>query len=176
MGDFRLEFMGNSDNVLRLGLTTKHIDVASMLKALDFSSSGFTVETAFSGYVTHSFEPLTPECALSSIPRPHLSPAGQQTFPATAPRVLVCLSGQITVQTTADNDEPLSRGQALFVPATETAIPASGCGSLAQAFVPGNRGILPRRFPSSPDLRTCFFDRFSGYTPVPGSAPVRVES
>lgn len=137
LGGFGLEVMGNSDNVLRLGLTTKHIDVVSMLKALDFNSSGFVVETAPSDQVTHIFEPPTPEYALS-ITRPHLAQGGTTDLPGRGPRVLVCLSGQVTVQTTAGNDETLSRGQALFVPATETVICASGCGSLAQTFVPEN--------------------------------------
>ncbi|TDT74662.1 mannose-6-phosphate isomerase type 1 [Arthrobacter sp. AG258] len=137
LGGFGLEVMGNSDNVLRLGLTTKHIDVASMLKALDFTASGFTVETAPSDQITHIFEPPTPEYALS-ITHPHLAPGGTTELPGHGPRVLVCLSGQVTVQTTAGNNEKLSRGQALFVPATEKAIRVGGCGSMAQTFVPEN--------------------------------------
>lgn len=137
LGGFGLEVMGNSDNVLRLGLTTKHIDVASMLKALDFTASGFTVETAPSDQITHIFEPPTPEYALS-ITRPHLAPGGTTELPGHGPRVLVCLSGQVTVRTTAGNGENLSRGQSLFVPATEKAIRVSGYGSMAQTFVPEN--------------------------------------
>ncbi|MEJ1177761.1 MULTISPECIES: mannose-6-phosphate isomerase, class I [unclassified Pseudarthrobacter] len=135
LGGFGLEVMGNSDNVLRLGLTTKHIDVPSMLKALDFNSSGFAVETAPSDQITHVFEPATPEYALS-ITRPHLAVGGTTTLPGHGPRVLVCLSGQVTTTTAASNAETVTRGQSLFVSAEEPAIQVTGCGSLAQIFVP----------------------------------------
>ena len=137
LAGFGLEVMGNSDNVLRLGLTTKHIDVPSMLKALDFNSSGFAVETAPSDQVTHIFEPPTPEYALS-ITRPHLATGGTTVLPGHGPRVLVCLSGQVTTTTAASNAEALTRGQSLFISAAEPAIQVTGCGSLAQVFVPTN--------------------------------------
>jgi mannose-6-phosphate isomerase len=134
LGGFGLEVMGNSDNVLRLGLTTKHINVPSMLKALDFNSSGFAVETAPSDQVTHIFEPPTPEYALS-ITRPHLAVGGTTILPGHGPRVLVCLSGRITASTAQSNAETLTKGQSLFASAAESAIQVSGCGSLAQIFV-----------------------------------------
>jgi mannose-6-phosphate isomerase len=137
LGGFGLEVMGNSDNVLRLGLTAKHIDVPSMLKALDFNSSGYAVETAPSDQVTHVFEPPTPEYALS-ITRPHLAIGGTTILPGHGPRILVCLSGRITATTSHSNAETLTKSQSLFVSAAESAIQASGCGSLAQIFVPVN--------------------------------------
>ncbi|WP_181762502.1 mannose-6-phosphate isomerase, class I [Pseudarthrobacter sp. B4EP4b] len=136
LGGFGLEIMGNSDNVLRLGLTSKHIDIPSMLQALDFGSSGFEVETAPSYQVTHVFEPPTPEYALS-ITRPHLASGSTAVLPGAGPRVLVCLGGQVRAATGTDQQGAvLTRGASLFVPAGEGEISASGCGVLAQAFVP----------------------------------------
>jgi len=135
LGGFGLEIMGNSDNVLRLGMTTKHVDVPATLQALNFNSSGFSVETAPSDQVTHVFEPPAPEYALS-ITRAHLAPNETTILPGRGPRILVGLSGELTVTTESNEHQSLSRGQALFIPAEESVISASGCGSLAQAFVP----------------------------------------
>lgn len=136
LGGFGLEIMANSDNVLRLGLTSKHIDIESMLHAIDFSSWGFDVSTGPGDAVTHVFGPPVPEFALS-ITRPNRSAEGKVILPGDGPRILVCLDGDITAATNAaPHGRSITRGQSLFVSAADGDITVRGHGTLAQAFVP----------------------------------------
>jgi mannose-6-phosphate isomerase len=135
LGGFGLELMANSDNVLRLGLTSKHLDSNAMLEALDFTSTGYEVESAPNGAVTHVFAPPVPEFALS-ISRPEHAD-GPHTLPGDGPRVLICVEGTIEAAT---DGEPhglrLNRGESVFVPAADGPITIKGSGTAAQAFVP----------------------------------------
>lgn len=135
LSGFGLELMANSDNVLRLGLTSKHLDSNAMLEALDFSSSGYDVESAPHDAVTHVFTPPVPEFALSiskpgNAGRPH-------NLPGDGPRVLICVEG--TIQATTDGKPQgltLNRGESIFVSAADGPLTLKGSGTAAQAFVP----------------------------------------
>ncbi len=135
LSGFGLELMANSDNVLRLGLTSKHLDSDAMLEALDFTSSGYEVESAPNGAVTHVFAPPVPEFALS-ISHPE-NADGPHTLPGDGPRVLICVEG--TIQATTDGEPQgmrLNRGESIFVPAADGPLTVRGSGTAAQAFVP----------------------------------------
>jgi mannose-6-phosphate isomerase len=135
LSGFGLELMANSDNVLRLGLTSKHLDSNAMLEALDFTSSGYDVESAPHDAVTHVFAPPVPEFALSiskpgNAGRPH-------TLPGDGPRVLICVEGTIQAMTDGEPQElTLNRGESIFVPAADGPLTIKGSGTAAQAFVP----------------------------------------
>ncbi|MDR6436585.1 mannose-6-phosphate isomerase [Paenarthrobacter nicotinovorans] len=136
LAGFGLEVMANSDNVLRLGLTSKHIDIQAMLGAVDFSSSGVDITSGPINAATHIFRPPVPDFALS-ITRPERSGEGCVTLPGSGPRILVCLEGNVRVQTQVSADTPtITRGQSVFVPANEGGIRVEGAGTIAQAFVP----------------------------------------
>lgn len=135
LSGFGLELMANSDNVLRLGLTSKHLDSNAMLEALDFTSSGYDVESAPHGAVTHVFAPPVPEFALS-ISKPG-NADGPHTLPGDGPRILICVEG--TIQATTDGESrglTLNRGESVFVPAADGPLTIKGSGTAAQAFVP----------------------------------------
>jgi mannose-6-phosphate isomerase len=135
LSGFGLELMANSDNVLRLGLTSKHIDSDAMLDALDFTSSGYEVESAANGTATHVFAPPVSEFALS-ITRSDIA-GGLLTLPGTGPRVLIATEG--TVRATTDGEPQglkLNRGESIFVPAAHGPVMIDGSGTVAQAFVP----------------------------------------
>jgi mannose-6-phosphate isomerase len=136
LSGFGLELMANSDNVLRLGMTSKHIDVDAMLEALDFSSAGFALEAAPDTAATHVFRPPVPEFALS-ISRPGKEP-GSLVLDQAGPRVLICVEGTVRVRTAGDPEgQELKAGEAVFVPDADGPATADGAGTLAQAFVPG---------------------------------------
>lgn len=135
LSGYGLELMANSDNVLRLGLTSKHLDSNAMLEALDFTSSGYELESAPFDAVTHIFSPPVQEFALS-VSRPSLADNSCR-LPGDGPRVLICLDGKIRVMT---NEKPggqdLNRGESIFVTADDGRVTVTGDGTVAQAFVP----------------------------------------
>ncbi len=118
-----VELMANSDNVLRGGLTTKHIDVAELLRILTFE--GGTPEV-FDGIQVSAQERVyrTPaeEFELSRISlAPHSRYTGETTY---GPKALLVLQGSATL-TAAGQSIPLRRGSIAFAPnATEFVIEA----------------------------------------------------
>ena len=120
-----IEIMANSDNVLRGGLTAKHVDLDELRRVLDFTP-GFT------GHVLP--EPQGPGVWRYSTPAPEfalyrVAPDGARAeLPAEAlGRSLVVVEGSLTL-TDGARVLPLSRGQAAFVSAGTTAT-AEGDGT-----------------------------------------------
>ncbi|MEU7018894.1 mannose-6-phosphate isomerase, class I [Streptomyces sp. 2RAF24] len=123
-----VEIMANSDNVLRCGLTPKHVDVPELLRVV-------------------RFEPMDP-----GILRPEASPAGEEVYDtpidefrlsrfvrpegaapvgltAPTPQILLATAGRPVVAGT-----PLSPGESVFVPAGEST-ELSGTGTVFRATV-----------------------------------------
>ena len=125
-----MEIMANSDNVLRGGLTSKHVDVDELTRVLDFhpiSGETFSPEPVSDGLVRYP-TPAT-EFALW-----RLTPSGSPVeVPETdAGRALIVVDGSLTVS--ADGtDLALEQGQSAFLEAGTTAT-ASGSGT---AFLAG---------------------------------------
>lgn len=111
-----VELMNASDNVLRGGLTSKHIDVDELLHVLDTTPRPATpieptpVSPGWSVYETDaaSFE-------LSRVEAPVAMPG--------APQILFCASGSasVTVERTGEH-RVLGRGQSVFVPDSDGSI------------------------------------------------------
>ena len=132
-----VELMANSDNVLRGGLTTKHVDVAELLNILTFE--GGTPEI-FDGHQVSAQERVyrTPaeefELSRISLP-PHGRYAGEATY---GPKALLVLHGSATL-TAAGQGTSLGRGSIVLIPCgTEFVLETTG----------GRPGGLPGR-PSS---------------------------
>ena len=109
-----VELMANSDNVLRGGLTTKHVDVPELLKILTFEGGAPEV---FSGTQLSPEQRVyrTPaeEFELSRIALPpHGRYAGEATY---GPKALLVLEGSATL-TSAGQSKSLHRGSIVFAP------------------------------------------------------------
>jgi mannose-6-phosphate isomerase len=123
-----VEIMANSDNVLRCGLTPKHVDVPELLRVVRF------------------------EAGDPGVLRPEASPAGEEVYDTPidefrlsryvlaeggaahdltldTPQILLCTAGSVHA-----GEHELSPGQSVFVPAGETA-EISGTGTLFRATV-----------------------------------------
>lgn len=137
LNGFGLELMANSDNVLRLGLTSKHIDVDAVFDAVDFGSAGFNLESASADAATHIFSPPVPEFALS-ISRPGRVGNIPLELPGDGPRILICVDGaiRVAVNAAAAEVQVLKRGESVYVPAADGRVTVEGSGTVAQAFVP----------------------------------------
>lgn len=129
-----LELMASSDNVLRGGLTQKHVDVPELLATLAFKPrppeilSARTSDPATRVYATPAREF---ELALLDLP------PGREFRPS-QPRgveVLLGLAGDVRIQTEGAT-HPLGRGQSVLVPDARPSYRLEGVGRVARARVP----------------------------------------
>lgn len=123
-----VEIMANSDNVLRCGLTPKHVDVPELLRIVRFEAGDPGVlrpEASADG--EEVYETPIDEFRLSRYVLPESAPARDLTLPA--PQILLCTAGSVRT-----GDVELAPGQSVFVPANEKA-EVSGPGTVFRATV-----------------------------------------
>lgn len=138
-----LEVMVSSDNVLRAGLTTKHVDAEGLVQCLEEGTSrAARVEPQVVNYSTDVFIPGT-EFALSVTQSSPADPAGV-VLPASGARFLICTDGAVAVVNTRGDILRLERGDAAYAEEADGALRVLGTGEVAQAFVPtgGETGQL----------------------------------
>lgn len=108
-----VEIMANSDNVLRCGLTPKHVDVDEVLAVTDFTPLAEPRWTSVGG----TFQVPVPDFRLTRLDLD--SPTGLDDD---GPCLVLCISGDIQV-----GDDDVAPGRAAFVPAGEpTTIAGTG--------------------------------------------------
>ncbi|WP_238015218.1 mannose-6-phosphate isomerase, class I [Dactylosporangium sp. AC04546] len=129
-----VEIMAASDNVLRGGLTPKHVDVEELLGVLRFEvlQDPVTRPVALAPGLTSypvPIEDFTLHRAVLSAETPAVR------FPAGGPRIVLCLRGTLRVD---DGVVPvaLTQGQAAFAPASRPELAVSGTGEAYQAATP----------------------------------------
>ncbi|WP_328312495.1 mannose-6-phosphate isomerase, class I [Streptomyces sp. NBC_00442] len=128
LGGLGVEIMANSDNVLRCGLTPKHVDVPELLKVVRFEPTDPGVlrpEASVTG--EELYETPTDEFRLSRFVR--AEGAAPTRLTAATPQILLCTAGRPSV-----GDQTLTPGAAVFVPADEMT-ELSGTGTVFRATV-----------------------------------------
>ncbi|MDR3033037.1 MAG: mannose-6-phosphate isomerase, class I, partial [Kitasatospora sp.] len=123
-----VEIMANSDNVLRCGLTPKHVDVPELLHVVRFESGPPAVlrPGADGAFDTPVDDFRLFRYDLGERPR---------TLPAGAPQVLLCTDGAAELATDDGRRLPLHRGESAFVPAADETVQVTGSGTLFRATV-----------------------------------------
>jgi len=134
LGGFGVEVMANSDNVLRGGLTPKHVDVPELQRVLDHSA-GPTSQVPPRAVSEHEVTYCTPAPNFR-LSRHRLAPDTDAELTAHGPQVLLCVEGQVTVSHPASTST-LGRGESLFVPAAAGTTALRGAGVVFRASVPG---------------------------------------
>lgn len=141
-----MELMNASDNVLRGGLTPKHIDVDELLHVLDTTPRPATpvepteVEPGWVTYVTDA-----PSFELGRID-------GAVTIPA-APQILFCARGSARLTATGTGESrALAAGQSVFVADVDGPVAVSDLAPATSIFraAPPRRLTAVPRTPSSP--------------------------
>ncbi|GAA1687146.1 mannose-6-phosphate isomerase, class I [Nonomuraea maheshkhaliensis] len=115
LGGIGVEIMANSDNVLRCGLTSKHVDVAELMRVVEFGpSEPFLVEPERDTPGAYDYRPPAPEFALTRY-----EPAGESAYELAGgvPRIVLCVEGE----TRLGDDLTLRPGESAFVPAAASA-------------------------------------------------------
>jgi mannose-6-phosphate isomerase len=119
-----VELMANSDNVLRGGLTPKHVDVPELLRVLDFSSGPPPLVRPVGAPEAVYTTPF-PDFRLS-----RLDVEGATTLERLGADLVLCTAGEVSV-----NGLHLSRGAAAFAGFDEGPLVCSGTGTLFRATV-----------------------------------------
>ncbi len=133
-----IEIMANSDNVLRGGLTPKHVDVAELMRVLDFSAGDVPVLVGDPG-MTNEWVYPTPaaEFRLS-----RLEPADEpRDITHAGPQVLFTVDGVIEVAKASGERLTVPRGRSVWVAAGDGPVWVSGTGTAFRATdgLPGTR-------------------------------------
>ncbi|MFJ2750337.1 mannose-6-phosphate isomerase, class I [Streptomyces sp. NPDC087297] len=121
-----VELLANSDNVLRAGLTPKHVDVAELLRIAKFEPGEPNLLRP-EGDGEEVYETPIDEFRLSRF---LLAPGGaSRVLPHETPQILLCTAGSPYV-----GELTLAPGQSVFVPAGEK-VELSGSGTVFRATV-----------------------------------------
>lgn len=115
-----VEVMASSDNVLRGGLTPKHVDVPELLKTVRFESLGVPrVEAVRTPFGQELYQPPFEEFQLQRI---ELEPGAEPVpLAQSGPAVVVVVAGTVVLDS-PKSDLRLQRGDAAFIPDVENPV------------------------------------------------------
>jgi len=122
------EVMANSDNVLRGGLTSKHVDVPELVSVVDFEPLADPVLTATS--VADGVSAYETGCEYFAVHRVELDGA-ERTIDGVGPRIICCVAGTVDALG-KESAVTLSAGQSAFATGPEGPCILRGSGT---AFV-----------------------------------------
>jgi len=130
-----LEVMANSDNVLRAGLTNKHIDVDELIKNVNFISQEKSELVAkFTGNdVERKYFIPVEDFSFSIINVEKEFRYDNKGFPS----IILCTEGELLVESSSVSIN-IERGDSLFIPAASDCLFVTGKGNLAIASVEKN--------------------------------------
>jgi mannose-6-phosphate isomerase len=117
-----VEVLANSDNVVRAGLTGKHVDVPELLKLTDPAVAVPVIEPRPLGAGVSVYDTPAPEFRLY---RAEISAAGV-ALPGDGPRILLCTEGSVALRSAAGRQLKAARGESCFLSASDGAVTASG--------------------------------------------------
>ena len=128
-----VEVMASSDNVLRAGLTEKHVDPAELLNCLDYVAAP-PVRIA-PEWVTEStqvfYAPVDDfELSVTRLEGPELS------IPGHGGRIVLCIEGEVFLRDGQTPSLRLVPGEAVFVRSDKLPVFAAGRGIVMQTNIP----------------------------------------
>jgi mannose-6-phosphate isomerase len=121
-----VELLANSDNVVRAGLTPKHIDIPELLKLTDPAVRVPVIEPRALGGGVFRYDSPAPEFRLY---RAELGAAGV-ALPGGAARVVLCTDGTVQLRAAAGGALKIARGESGYISAADGEATATGPGTL----------------------------------------------
>ena len=130
VGGTILEIMATSDNVVRGGLTHKHMDVEDLVRVLDFGASPTLVAPTKGGTAGAETRWITParEFALSRLEISATAPYSDATQ---GPEILLCTRGEAKIL--SPQETVIRRGESLFIAASCPGYVISGSATIYRA-------------------------------------------
>lgn len=129
-----VEIMAASDNVLRAGLTEKHVDVPELLRVVDSRAAPpIRIAPEHMSDILSTFYVPVDDFELSIV---SLTDASRcESVRTVGPRTVVCIEGAVQLWA-GGQTASLDKGQAMFIPAEDGELSVRGFGRLVLASVP----------------------------------------
>ncbi|WP_020576904.1 mannose-6-phosphate isomerase, class I [Actinopolymorpha alba] len=121
-----VEILANSDNVLRGGLTSKHIDLPELLRILDFTPRSAEILRAGPGGV---YDTPAREFQLARL---DISGGSEVTVEPAGPQILLCVEGRVVARSESGKVE-LTPGYSAYAGAGEGVVALAGAGTVFRA-------------------------------------------
>ncbi len=128
-----IELMANSDNVVRGGLTSKHVDVEELRRILIFEHEPPRLLRSTVADGERCFETVADEFELSVV---KAAPAKVLRRAGDSIEILLCSRGRGVIRDAAGVETAFNRGDSLLVPATVDSYQIEGNATLFRAGVP----------------------------------------
>ncbi len=125
-----VEIMGNSDNVLRCGLTPKHVDVPELMRVLDFTPGPVRI---MHGETLPDLEVVYPTPATEFRLSRVVAGRAAREITHDGPQILLVMEGSVTVRTDAGQSLRVARGQSVWIAARDRGVRLSGSGNVFRA-------------------------------------------
>lgn len=125
-----VEIMGNSDNVLRCGLTPKHVDVPELMRVLDFTPGPIPIlhgEPSPTGELVYPTP--TAEFRLSRIDVGHAT----REITHDGPQVILVTGGRVMLTCSGRDPLEVRKGESVWIAAADRMVRISGDGSIFRA-------------------------------------------
>jgi mannose-6-phosphate isomerase len=116
-----IEVLANSDNVVRAGLTPKHIDVPELLKLLDPAVTVPILSPCAVAEGLSSYDSPAPEFRLYRLDLA----AAPLELSGTGPRILLCVDGAVALHSDSGSVF-LDQGESCFISAADAPVRAAG--------------------------------------------------
>jgi mannose-6-phosphate isomerase len=123
-----IEVMASSDNVLRCGLTSKHVDISEVLKLADFSE--LSEPKVRANKLAEGLVEYPVECSEFRLYKAEVSGKNllaDLDLPSSA--IVVCTAGEVAVSTSLDEREVLSKSEVVFASGAKK-LSLSGSGTV----------------------------------------------
>ncbi|MFD9895014.1 mannose-6-phosphate isomerase, class I [Amycolatopsis sp. NPDC059027] len=134
-----VEILANSDNILRCGLTPKHVDVPELLRVVDFACGEMPVQSGRQDGRMAVYHTDAPEFELSRVEWA-AGETDEIVVDCAGPQILLCTAGDLLV-TAADGEQvELRRGRSVWLPAADPPVrvrPLDGTASQLFRATPG---------------------------------------
>jgi mannose-6-phosphate isomerase len=117
-----IELLANSDNVIRSGLTAKHIDVPELLKLTDPAVEVPLVTPRDLGNGICAYDSPAPEFRLYRV----AAGPSEVALPGDGPRLVLCVEGMLFLRDSAGATLQVGRGESCFLSAADQAVTAQG--------------------------------------------------
>jgi len=121
-----IEIMANSDNVLRGGLTPKHIDIDELLRVVNYDNEKVEIQKTNQEIADNIYQTEANEFQLSKI-----TLHGKLTLNHQSPTIILCTEGFCEIS----DKFALKKGEAAFIPFEEKKITLDGIGVFYRAMV-----------------------------------------